>query len=114
VTAKVGFGGIQELEAVFRSLVLFKFSGSDDADVYLGSPVMANAATGMLNSIETYWRSVGDIKRADMWRNLYRLSNAKQHENLISSYLVRHPKLGHGAAGKTRVAAGYHCSVFSG
>jgi hypothetical protein len=49
MTVNVQFGDIQELEAVFRANVLFKFSGSEDADVFLGSPVMAEALNRMLD-----------------------------------------------------------------
>lgn len=92
MTVSAEFGNIQELETSLRALVLFKFSGGADADVYVGSPVMANALKGILRSIEDYWNSVGEEKRAAGWRDLYRVSNAKRHVELISAYAKRHPK----------------------
>lgn len=92
MTITADFDDIQELETSFRALVLFKFSGSRDADVYVGSPLMANATSRILRSIEAYWTSVGQEGRAESWRNLYRLSNAKRHFDLISAYATRHPK----------------------
>jgi hypothetical protein len=92
MTVNAQFGSIQELETAFRAIVLFKFSGSGDADVYLGSPVMANAATGMLESIQAHWISAEDSRRAEGWRDLYLVSNAERHVEIISSCAIRHPK----------------------
>jgi hypothetical protein len=60
--------------------------------VYLGSPVMANAANKMLESIQDHWVSTGDSRRAESWRDLYLVSNAERHVELISSCAIRHPK----------------------
>ena len=88
--ATVDFGDIQGLETAFRALVIFKFSGDDDANVFLGSPVMADAVNRMLAAIEEYWVAAENQKRADDWRDLYILSNVKRHRDLISLYLPSH------------------------
>ena len=88
----VQFGDILQLETAFRAGVLFKFSGDHDADVFLGSPVMAEALSRMLGAIQEYWKAVGKAPRAESWRDLYVLSNATLHADVISSDAVRHPK----------------------
>jgi hypothetical protein len=88
--AAVDVGDIQALETAFRALVIFKFSGVDDSNAFLGSPVMASAASRMLAAIREYWVAAGNRKRADEWRDLYVLSNAKRHKGLISLYLPSH------------------------
>jgi hypothetical protein len=92
MTASVQFGDIQELETAFRAAVLFKFGNSRDADVFLGSPVMARALTQMLNAIQEHWSSAGHPRRAESWRDLYAVSKAERHAVLIASYAPRHPK----------------------
>jgi hypothetical protein len=92
MTANTQFSSIQELETAFRAIVLFKFGGSGDSDVFLGSPVMASAANSMLDSIEQYWISAGNSKRAEQWRGLYLMSKAARHVDLISSHAARHPE----------------------
>jgi hypothetical protein len=92
MTASVQFSGIQELETALRALVLFKFSGANDADIYVGSPVMAGAMNSMLAAIENYWMSSGNSKRAEAWRDLYVLSNAEHRTEAIKAYAARHPK----------------------
>lgn len=90
-------GEIIQLETVFRAGVLFKFSGDDEADIFLGSPVMAEALSRMLGAIQEYWSAAGNLRKAESWRDLYVVSNAKRanykdHMDLISSYAPRHPK----------------------
>lgn len=92
MTVNMQFGDIQELEAAFRANVLFKFGGSEDADVFLGSPVMSLALNRMLDAIQAYWLESGNSRRAEGWRDLYVLSKAKRHVDLIASYAPRHPK----------------------
>ncbi|WP_441251078.1 hypothetical protein [Kitasatospora sp. McL0602] len=86
------FNTVQELETALRALVVFKFGGEEEADVYLGSPVLANAMNSLLAAVETYWISAGDQARADRWRELYRISKAERHVAMLSSYAVTHPK----------------------
>lgn len=92
MTVNVEFGDILQLETAFRAGVLFKFSGDLDADVFLGSPVMAEALNRMLGAIQEYWSAAGKPSKAERWRDLYVLSNAKRHVDVISSYAPRHPK----------------------
>jgi len=92
MTVNMQFGEIQELEAAFPANVLFKFGGSEDADVFLGSPVMSRALNRMLDAIQAYWLASGNSRRAEGWRDLYVLSKAKHHVGLIASYAPRHPK----------------------
>ena len=91
------FGDILELETAFRAGVLFKFSGDYDADIFLGSPVMAEALSRMLGAIQEYWSAAGQSPRAQRWRDLYVVSNAKRDNyervvDLISSHAPRHPQ----------------------
>ena len=92
MTVNVQFGDIQELETALRAGVLFKFSGTGDADVFLGSPVMARALDRMLNAIQDHWSAAGDQRRAESWRDLYVVSKAERHVPLISSCALSHPK----------------------
>lgn len=92
MTVHAKFETIQELETAFRALVIFKFGGTADADVYLGSPVMARAAETLLRSIVDYWTETGDGGRAAEWRELYRISNVRHRVDPISAYARRHPK----------------------
>lgn len=92
MTAIVQFGNIQELETAFRANVLFKFSGSEDADVFLGSPVMSRALDQMLDAIQEHWSTAGNQRRAESWRGWYVISKAERHVDLIASYAGRHPK----------------------
>ncbi len=66
----VQFGDILQLETAFRAGVMFKFSGDHDADVFLGSPVMADALNRMLVAIQEYWSAAGKRPRAERWRDL--------------------------------------------
>jgi hypothetical protein len=88
----VQFGDILQLETAFRAGVLFKFSSDHDADIFLGSPVMAEALSRMLGAIQEHWKAVGQAPRAESWRDLYVLSNATLHADVISSKAPRHPK----------------------
>jgi hypothetical protein len=92
MTVNMNFGDIQELETVFRANVLFKFSGSEDADVFLGSPVMSGALDRILDAIQEHWSTAGNSQRAESWRDLYVVSNIERHVDLISSCALRHPK----------------------
>jgi hypothetical protein len=92
MVANLQFDDIQELEAAFRATVIFKFGGSRDSDVFLGSPVFARALTQMLDAIEEYWSSAGDLRRADSWRKIYVISKAERHVDLIAAYAPRHPE----------------------
>jgi hypothetical protein len=92
MTVNMQFDSIQELETAFRANVLFKFSGSDDADVFLGSPVMAGALDRMLDTIQEHWLTAGNQRRAESWRDLYVVSRVERHAELISAYALRHPK----------------------
>ena len=53
---------------------------------------MAEALSRMLGAIQEYWTAAGKTPRAESWRDLYVLSNAKIHADVISSYTLRHPK----------------------
>ncbi len=91
------FGDIIQLETTFRAGVIFKFSGDDDADIFLGSSVMAEALCRMLGAIQEYWSAAGNPRKAEGWRDLYVVSNAKRdnykrHVDLISSFAPSHPK----------------------
>lgn len=86
----VQFGDILQLETAFRAGVLFKFSGDYDADIFLGSPIMAEALNRMLVAIQEYWFAAGNPRKAEGWRNTY--SSAAHLANVISSYAPRHPK----------------------
>lgn len=91
------FGDILELETAFGAGVLFKFSGSDAADIFLGSPVMAEALNRMLGAIQEYWSAAGKSRGKERWLDQFVVSNAKRdnyerHVELISSYAPRHPK----------------------
>lgn len=92
MTVNMQFGDILQLETAFRAGVLFKFSGDHDADIFLGSPVMAEALGRMLGAIQEYWSAAGIPRKAESWRDLYVLSNAELHADVISSYALRHPK----------------------
>lgn len=92
MTVNVQFEDIRELEAAFRANVLFKFSGSSDADVFLGSPVMAEALRRMLDAIEEYWSTAGNSRRAESWRDLYLVSKVERHVDLITAHALQHPK----------------------
>jgi len=92
MTVDAQFAEVQELETAFRANVLFKFGGSEDADVFLGSPVMANALSRMLDAIQEHWSKAGNSRRAESWRDLYMVSKIERHVNLISSCAIRHPK----------------------
>lgn len=91
------FGDILQLETAFRAGVLFKFSGDHDADVFLGSTVMAEALERMLGAIQEYWSAAGKRPRAERWRDLYVVSNAKRDNyerliDVISSEALGHPQ----------------------
>ena len=91
------FGDILQLETAFRAGVIFKFSGDADADIFLGSPVMAEALSRMLGAIQEYWFAAGNPRKAEGWRDLYVVSNAKRDNyerlaDVISSYAPSHPK----------------------
>ena len=93
----VQFGDILELETAFRAGVIFKFSGDADADIFLGSPVMAEALSRMLGAIQEYWSAAGKPRRAESWRDLYVVSNAKRDNyervaDAISSEALSHPQ----------------------
>jgi hypothetical protein len=92
VTPSVQFASILELETAFRALVLFKFSGSPDAEVFYGSPVMADALSRMLTAIEEGSEQASSPGRARTWREHYVLSNAARHHDTISGHLARHPR----------------------
>jgi hypothetical protein len=90
------FGDILQLETAFRAGVIFKFSGDADADIFLGSPIMAEALNRMLGAIQEYWFAAGNPRKAERWRDLYVVSNAKRDNykrlvDLITSYAPRHP-----------------------
>lgn len=91
------FGDILQLETAFSAGVLFKFSGDADAEIFLGSPIFAEALSKMLGAIQEYWSAAGQRPRAERWRDLYVVSNAKRdnylrHVDLISSRAPSHPK----------------------
>ena len=91
------FGDILQLETAFRAGVIFKFSGDDDADIFLGSPIMAEALNRMLGAIQEYWFAAGTPRKAEGWRDLYVVSNAKRDNyerlvDLMTSYAPRHPE----------------------
>lgn len=93
----VQFEDILQLETAFRAGVIFKFSGDLDADIFLGSPVMAEALSRMLGAIQAYWVAAGKTPRAESWRELYVVSNAKRDNykrvaDMISAYAPRHPQ----------------------
>lgn len=93
----IQFGDILELETAFGAGVLFKFSGDADAEIFLGSPVMAEALSRMLGAIQDYWTAAGNSRVAQRWRDLYVVSNAKRdnyerHIDLIASHAPSHPK----------------------
>lgn len=92
MAASTQFGDVLELETAFRAAVLFKFGGSADADVFLGSPIMARALTRMLDAIQEYWTGAGHWRRAESWRDIYVVSAATRHVELIASYAPRHPE----------------------
>ncbi len=84
------FGDILQLETAFRAGVLFKFSGEHDADIFLGSPVMAEALERMLGAIQEYWSAAGNPRKAEGWRDTY--SSAKHLADVISSRAPSHPQ----------------------
>lgn len=90
-TESVQFGTILELETTLRAVVLFKFGGSDEADIYLGSPILAAAASALLASIEHHWKVVGNHRRADDWHNLYQAANLGPRADRIAAEAPRHP-----------------------
>lgn len=92
MTVNMQFGDILQLETAFRAGILFKFSGDHDADVFLGSPVMAEALNRMLGAIQEYWSTAGIPLRAKERRDWYVLSKAQLYVDVIASYALRHPK----------------------
>lgn len=90
MTVNMQFGDILQLETAFRAAVLFKFSGDHDANIFLGSPVMAEALNRMLGAIQEYWTAAGNPRRAEGWRDVY--SNAEHLADVISSEAPSHPK----------------------
>ncbi len=86
------FGDILQLETAFRAGVLFKFSGDADADIFLGSPVMAEALSRMLGAMQEYWSAAGNPRKVEGLRDWYMVSNAKHLADVISSYAPSHPK----------------------
>ncbi|WP_416566119.1 hypothetical protein [Nocardia testacea] len=86
---------MQDLEVAFKALVLFKFSEDCEADVFVGSPVMAEAVKTMLNAIEAHWSSVGREDKAREWRELYSapsLERRVDRVNLVAEYVERSRK----------------------
>lgn len=93
MTVNVQFGDYLQLETAFRAGILFKFSGDHDAEVFLGSPVMAEALNRMLGAMQEYWKAVGKAPRAKEVRDWYVLSKAQfLFADVISSAALRHPQ----------------------
>lgn len=90
MTVNVQFGDILQLETAFRAGVIFKFSGDYDANIFLGSPIMAEALNRMLGAIQEYWFAAGNLRKAEGWRNTY--SSAAHLASVISSYASRDPE----------------------
>ncbi|MEU7144456.1 hypothetical protein ABZ942_33780 [Nocardia sp. NPDC046473] len=90
----VRFDSLLEIETAFRAMVMFKFSGSGEAEIFLGSPVMASALESMLAAIVDGWNAAGYAGKATGWRDWYALSHVKSRDEQISKYLVTHPKWG--------------------
>ena len=112
----VQFGDILQLETAFRASVIFTFSGDYDADIFLGSPIMAEALNRMLAAIQEYWLAAGDPRKAEGWRDLYVVSNAKRHnyERRVDHYVLcaSPPAVGDDDTPRaTRLAAGHRCSI---
>jgi hypothetical protein len=90
--AIVGFETLLELETAFQAMVLFKFGGSERADIFVGSPVMASALETMLSAIEDGWGEAGYAGKASQWRDWATLSRSVGEHEQIAAYLVRHPE----------------------
>jgi len=88
----VQFGNILQLETAFRAGILFKFSGDHDADIFLGSPIMAEALNRMLGAMQEYWSAAGNPRKAESLRDWYVLSKASLFADVISSEALSHPK----------------------
>ncbi|MFI7001150.1 hypothetical protein [Nocardia sp. NPDC050175] len=90
---EVRFDTLWELEVAFRAMATFKFSGSEDADIFMGSPIMASALEKMLSAIADGWDQEGYAGKATNWRDWYALSSAGERQvERISAYLPQHPE----------------------
>lgn len=82
----------QETETLLRACVLFKFSGAEDADPFVGSPVYARALRKLLEAAVRVAVEAGDPRRAEGWRTTYRLSGHRERWDLVVTYAARHPE----------------------
>lgn len=88
----VEFNRRDSVEALLRAGVIFKFEGGDDADPFVGSPFYAEALENLLTSIVDALRAEGDEKKADQWRELYRLPLRPDRWEFAARYCASHPR----------------------
>ncbi|MEU1941783.1 hypothetical protein ABZ554_04805 [Streptomyces sp. NPDC020125] len=85
-------GSQRENETLLRAAVLFKFGGTPDADIYLGSPPLAAALHRLLQSVVQAATQAGGTKEAEGWRRTYRLAGHAERWNTVAAYAARHPR----------------------
>ncbi|MEV7467304.1 hypothetical protein AB0O20_12515 [Streptomyces kronopolitis] len=84
----IEFGSKGEVEALLRASVTFKFQGSEESDIFAGSPIHSKALQSLLASlVEAEGPAAGLV-----WKDTYRLSGHAERWNFVAKYAARHPR----------------------
>lgn len=86
------FADVAEAEALLRGVVAFKFSNTEESDMYVGSPPFAGAARNLFAGVVRAHEESENTSRAESWRRTYDLTRNEPVFTFVARYAARHPR----------------------